>query len=1324
MKKLVVGTVLLLLSIASAFADATWTTGKYDPARWTANANNLLREATPTNEDLSFYNENGKTMAQNLAGGADVAMAALADGVVPGEDCDYNKIVGIAAGCNMYWTLADAATLDSLTVYSRWGDGGRDGINLSYVQIKHPGDEGWTEVGGKVTFGNNNNDSGSALFATLSNEDGTPLAKNVIAIRIRFSSSQDNYGSGYVEIEAAGSMASLPQVQLGVGSVEAWAATLSGTVTDLVGAEVADIYFAYGTDASSLEPVRVKSDLSEGATFEISLEGLNDSTVYHYSYYLKTNEDKSSTLKTGVFTTGYAQPLVMSVSNGYFTSNSAELLYDITNLGELGTSADLYFAYGTSESLTPTLRTEGLTEGAGTVEMTGLSPATTYYYAIYAKNQLGHFNPTITGSFTTYEDSSVPKWTGVVSSDWSEPRNWEPETTFVANTTVDRVILNAFPGRFEPTNLDIEGLTIDNLGFGHGGKSSFSVAGKPFTVKNLVSESGAAGTMTVRNEITVNGCMYNNCNNDKVCFWFAGVIHQDPTDDHIFHSGSYGNVVFSNPSNDFTAKAEAHLGTFGMTCDGALGFQPTEKPNSPTVWENYGLIRFLPEEGKNYNPITFGTNRFLRGGTAIHGYTDVEFLGGYGSGFLDFRDGGSDIEGNVRQVTFAGSPLALEDGEYSWADAYKVEVRNNILLKVASESVARDSRRHFSSANGGTVDFNGYDVAMGLYNYSYGIAQNPNYINNRRGATTVLTGPIDLGYDYNTTFFGGAGDIVLDSEIKETDYSFSKRGPGRLTFRDVTAGWRGGTRLHGPVTLDYTTKNEAKLGSGALNPGIGFGEFRIKGHATEATTCELAGINLNGGLTQFVTEAGAEGLTLNLTQGIQGIQRQRALDLCIGEGTQLAIAGLANDADFGGISPAITLNRGAAWAMADGDGNLAPLSGETVATVTAEAFNGADYDSKVLDVKGGVHAFATGGHWLNGLIFSGSGDTTLTIDGYLTLRKVGVQNTLAGILVSSACTGDVTIDGGTIVPENYNSGIVLQNWNTNGKLRISSLMPETNDNDFSVVGPGTTELVNDGNSYYYGPHSFGGGTVRFTSIANKGAKSAMGKGNNDRGEILAGDGTTYEYIGTAQEGHKTNRRFTLFGSVTLKANGAGPLVFNGSDAVASQFSSCRVILDGAGEGVLDGTVNPGLFGAVIKRGTGTWTVNSRNNKYVYPTEVEAGTLVLGGALASDVIVKSGATLVLKPGALMKRSLTLEKGATLVYDNISELEQEPAIVWGSAKIDGNVRLARRPKAGISYRLVSAENGCAIGDLDIPGMKVICDGQNVILRKRHGFTVVVK
>ena len=1316
-----------LFSASALFADATWETGKYTPSTWKAEVNNLLSSAVATNEGLNFYNEGGKTMAQNLAGGADAAMAALTDGVVPDSDtaCDYNKVVGISTGCNMYWTLPDAATLDSLTVYSRWGDGGRDGINLSNVQIKHPGDSEWTQIGGGISVGNNDNYTGPALFATLANTDGSPLATNVIAIRIRFSSSQDNGGSGYVEIEAAGSMASLPQVQLGTDSVEAWSAILSGTVTDLVGAESAELYFACGTDAASLEPTLVKSGLTEGASFTIPLEGLNDSTTYHYRYYLKTNKGTESTPKTGLFTTGFAQPLTMTASNGYFTRNSAEILYDITNLGEQGTSADLYFASGTSEVLTPTLHTSGLTTGSGSLVLSGLSPATTYYYAVYAKNQLGHFNSLITGSFTTYDDSSVPKWTGAVSSDWSEPRNWDPETTFEPGGEYNQVVINAFPGRFEPTNLDVEGITINNLCFGHGSKASFTVAGKPFTMKNLVSESGAAGMVTVRNEITVKGCMDNNCWNGDVYFWFAGVIHQNPTASHIFYSGSHGNVIFSNPDNDFTAKIEAHLGIFRFTCEGALGRAPEQTPAEPNVLENYGTLCGMQAEGKSYTPITLGPNRFVKGGLALQGYTDIDYQGIYGSDRLEFKNAGND--GSVRQVRFAGTPTELPEGDFDWGGQYNVGVARQILLKIDSVATAQDARRHFSTTdNGGTVDFNGYDVAMGLYNYSFGIEQNPNYINNRWGTTSVLTGPINLGYDYATTFFGGAGDIVLDSEILTTTSALRKKGSGRLTFRNSTAGWTGGSQLYGPVTLDYTTKNEAKLGSGALNPGIGFGEFRIKGHATEATTSELAGLNLNGGLTEFVTEAGAGGLTVNLTQGIQGIQRERALDLNLGVGTTLSIANLENEASFGGISPAVTLNRGTAWAMADADGNLVPLSGETVATVTAEAVSGADCASKVLDVKGGSHTLTTGGHWLNGLAFTGAGDTMLTLEGNLTLRKVGVQNTLAGILVSCACTGDVTIQGGEIRPENYNSGIVLQNWNTNGTLRIASRLPETNDNDFSIFGPGTTVLENDDNAFYYGPHTFGGGTVKFTSIANAGSNCALGRGYNYRGEILISDGSTFEYIGTAPEGHATDRRFTLYGTSTLKANGAGPLVFNGTDAISCVFSSGRAILDGTGEGVLNGVVNPGLFGSVLKRGSGTWTINSRDNTYVYPTEVEEGTLVLSGALASDVIVHAGATLVLKPGALIKRALTLEPGATLVYDNAAGTA--PAAVWGEVSLNGTLAFTRRVKSSDGkVTVISAENGVTGAFTTLPaGMRADrkAAAGEIAYESPSGFTLIVR
>ena len=1156
--------------------------------------------------------------------------------------------------------------------------------------------------------------------------DGEPGLYDIVGSA--FYPNVNNFGSAAFTAGAVVPAPDAPLATLTIDDLQPWEVTIGFKVEKLGShGTYGDLYFAFGLPGAELEPVKVAEGLGLNATHAIRQQGLNDSTTYAYAYYLANDAGERQSVITGSFKTAYVQPVELSVTRSYFTRNAVGLLYEITSLGEGGTSADLYVACGTSEPLTPTLHTSGLVTGSGSLTLTGLTPATTYYYAVYAKNQLGHYCPTITGSFTTNDDSSDPKWTGRVSSDWSDPRNWDPETTFTEGAEIERVFVTAFPGSHEPANLDVEGLTIKNLGFGRGGKDSFSVAGKPFTVQNLVSESGASGTVTVRNEITVKGTMNNNCNNGDVHFWFAGVIHQNPVAERVFYSGSYGNVTFSNPGNDFSARIEAHLGTFRFTCDGALGLPPVDRPTSHSVSENFGGIWLVPAEGKTYTPISLGPNRFLMGDSvAIYGYTDLTYEGVYGSYALVFNSAGGDA-GSVRQVTFAGTPLALAPGDFSWNDSYRVGVGQNILLKVASADVAQDARRYFSTGgSGGTVDFNGYDVAMGLYNYSHGIAQNPNYINNGRGTTSVLSGPISLDYDFNVTFFGGAGDIVVDSEILAAERVLNKSGPGRLTFRGSTPGWTGGSSLYGPVTLDYTTKNAAKLGSGAHNPAIGFGEFRIKGHATEATESELSGINLHGGLTRFVTEPGAGGLTLNLTQGIQGIQRRRALDLTLGAGTTLTVPGLSNESNFGGVSPAVTLQSGAAWAMVDGSGNLVPLAGGTVATVTAESFNGQDYDSKVLDIKGGSHAFTTGGHWMNGLVFSGSGDTVLTLDGNLTLRKVGVQNVLAGILVSSACTGNVTIDGGSIAPQNYNSGIVLQNWNTNGIVRISSRLPETNDNDFYIVGPGTTVLANDGNTFYYGPHCLGGGTIRFTSVANRGSSSALGCGRNERGEIIAEDGAVYDYVGTAEEGHTTDRRFTIYGAVTLKANGAGPLVFNGSDAVAAGFSSCRVILDGAGEGVLNGSVNPGLFGSVVKRGSGVWAMNARGNNYVYPTEVEAGTLVLGGTLASDVIVRSGATLVLKPGAVIRRALTLEAGATLCYDN--EAGTEPAVVLGEVALDGTLAFTRAVKSADGIvTVIETENGVS-GAFDTlpPGLRPArhaADGA-LAFESPTGFAIVVR
>ena len=146
----------------------------------------------------------------------------------------------------------------------------------------------------------------------------------------------------------------------------------------------------------------------------------------------------------------------------------------------------------------------------------------------------------------------------------------------------------------------------------------------------------------------------------------------------------------------------------------------------------------------------------------------------------------------------------------------------------------------------------------------------------------------------------------------------------------------------------------------------------------------------------------------------------------------------------------------------------------------------------------------------------------------------------------------------------------------------------------------------------------------------------------------------------------------------------------------------------------------------MKRGTGTWTMNSAANTYEYATVVEAGTLVVGGVLPSDVIVKAGATLQLKPGALIKRALTLEPGATLVYDNAAGTE--PATVWGAVALNGTLALTRRVKAADGkVTVLASENGVTGAFTTLPGglrpPKKAEDGE-VAFESPNGFVIIIK
>ena len=1311
--------------IATDLATTTMLTAELDfiPLVYTGDAN--VGSQTNDGADWRFFNYNGGSMFDVGAGRIGMNNQTLLQngtrylvsfGLNPENTANqFLEIVRVSDGERLY--RGEAGTNGSVQNGEKvYLFGGKNGSGANTTDMTLYSFVIWSEgakVGDFVPC-RRNSDEALGLYDTVSST---------------FYPNANSFGTAKFEAGDVVPAPDAPLSSLTVTDLQKWEATVQLTVEKFGGSGTAgDLYFAWGERAADLVPVKVAEGLSLGATHSITLTDLNDSTTYAYAYYLVNNAGERQSTVTGSFTTLYAEPATTEATVGYYSSHELKLTATVTALGEQATTADLLFAVGTTPSgqdLAVHTANVTLNEPID-VFVDELTPGTTYYWTLCAVNDLHHTGPRVSGSFTTFANDGNPKWVGRVSSDWSDPDNWDPIAELTDYTAYGTVVLNGFPEGHNPTNVDLTELDIKTLTLGSGFLGDMTISGKGFKLKELKADPAAHGTLTIVNPVTVKGTLVNNMNNGNCRVTFAGVVGQDPVADAIVDSPTCGNVAFTNPNNTFEgAKIGINLGSFQFTSDGALGVPPTEKPTSATLFENFGELRTYCLPDKHYNLVSLSANRYLQGSLVLEGNVDVDFAGVFGN-WLDFGNGGTTAD-HVRRVRLSGESIPAE--AFQWHAAQEIGVANQILLELDSNKIASDGTRYISSSNGGLVDLNGQNVALGLSNYSCAYNQNPCFNNNNTERAVTQTGPVRLGYDYNTTYFGGLGDITLNCTIDQdaNERQFAKRGAGRLTFGDVTSTWKGWTTLLGPVTLDYAAKNAPKLGNNKAT--IGFGEFRVKGHPTEATMCELAEIHPNGGLTPFVLDAGAAGLTAKIDY-IGALNARRAIDFTPGANGTFDVSGFTNIAEaegFGALHPNLTYNGGETWA-AVAEGKIVPMPAAALTSVTGAEIGEAE-ENKVLDITSSSTAF-TKSMWVNGIRFSGTAGTTLDLgEKLVTVRKIGGQQpmaweAIAGILVSKDCGGDVVILNGDLRPQEYNSGLAIHNYNTHGTLRISARLRETNANDLSIFGPGMTILDNDDNGFYYGPQCFGGGTVKFTSIADGRTNSALGRGVD--GIIESDDGAVYEYIGTKPEGHASNRRFNARGTLTLKANGAGPLVLNGQYAVSSSFGSSRLILDGDGEGVLDGIVSPGTLGSVVKRGTGTWTMNSAANTYEYATVVEAGTLVVGGVLPSDVIVKAGATLQLKPGALIKRALTLEPGATLVYDNAAGTE--PATVWGAVALNGTLALTRRVKAADGkVTVLASENGVTGAFTTLPGglrpPKKAEDGE-VAFESPNGFVIIIK
>ena len=178
-----------LAVVSSAHAAAGWSIGPV--TEWTANPSNLLYAATISNSTFS----------------------QLADGKLDQLPVSGAGTYAIRNNAVLSWTLAKAATVYGVNVFTKFPDAGCDGLDVAKLEVKRSGSDDWIDLGAQeVAYATKYLDGGNiahdghrgSFYAIYKDADNAPLATDVVAFRITFGPHQDNDMSWYGEIELVG----------------------------------------------------------------------------------------------------------------------------------------------------------------------------------------------------------------------------------------------------------------------------------------------------------------------------------------------------------------------------------------------------------------------------------------------------------------------------------------------------------------------------------------------------------------------------------------------------------------------------------------------------------------------------------------------------------------------------------------------------------------------------------------------------------------------------------------------------------------------------------------------------------------------------------------------------------------------------------------------------------------------------------------------------------------------------------------------------------------------------------------------------------------
>jgi autotransporter-associated beta strand protein len=526
--------------------------------------------------------------------------------------------------------------------------------------------------------------------------------------------------------------------------------------------------------------------------------------------------------------------------------------------------------------------------------------------------------------------------------------------------------------------------------------------------------------------------------------------------------------------------------------------------------------------------------------------------------------------------------------------------------------------------------------------------------NSLAGGTFVIGGTLTTA-DNNTRYMsldglGGGSISGTIANLNSTNLSGlrSVGGGGTWTFTGTNTSTGGsissGTRLDlangATLVADYRSNNATKFAS-AQRVNFSGGNLTIKGNTNAATVVTLNSTELAGSLTAgsllgfgsvLTTEkSGANALTVNLggiTRASSGLLSYLRVQ---GDGTLNTTQALANSILAGvfiGSDYATTNASGVVVARPD------------VLAYSALGTNTTGSGSTVYSISGNFTssiAANTAVQWLGmkfnttgaGQSYTATGNTTVNILGTsgASLLFVGADD----YSINATTIGRATADNRAQTILNTGAGV----------LTINAALATVSSNTGRILfgGPGKTVLTT-GATGNAGQVAVAEGTLSLSHNNALGSETAnvyvqSGGTLELQNNITLSSANTVNLHGLGNGGNGALRNLsgtnTVAGNVVLgisgriKAESGSSLTINGTVS-APDGETSTLILDGAGNTTLAGSIASSVTGGLNKTGSGTATL-SGTNSYAGVTIVDAGALVINGSTPSGrVSVAAAGTL--------------------------------------------------------------------------------------------------